>query len=105
MAIRYATKAIMLDGKTYNAGDIIPEGLGDRAGAEKWSRLEGQPIPKPATPEIGITTDSIEDVETVEESEEETEDAEESEEESTEEAESTEEQEEAPKRGRRSRNS
>lgn len=72
MAIRYATKLVNLDGKSYNAGDIIPEQLGDRAGAEKWSRLEGEAIPTPETPAIGITSKELDtETETEEETEEE----------------------------------
>ncbi len=59
MTTRYATKQVTLDGRTFNSGDIIPEGLGDRAGAEKWSRLEGEAMPTPKVPEDGITSESI----------------------------------------------
>lgn len=115
---RYATKSVTLDGKSYNPGDIIPAEMGDRAGADKWSRLEGEAVPTPETPEIGITSESVSataDVQDEEVEEEETESEEEETpeeevteeetptEETSEEAETTEE-EETPKRGRRSRN-
>lgn len=117
--MRYATKAVTLDGKSYNAGDIIPDEMGDRAGAEKWSRAEGEPIPTPEAPKEGVTSESFSataEVQDEDEEVEETEDEEESvedeetteddspEEETEEEADSTEEsekpaEEEAPKKG------
>lgn len=47
--MRYATKACVIDGKNYNQGDIVPEGVGDVETLNRLTRVEGEsPAPKTA---------------------------------------------------------
>lgn len=39
--IRYATKAVVIDGRQFNKGDIIPNGLADVATVERHSKVVG----------------------------------------------------------------
>lgn len=71
----FATRAIQLEGKTFNAGDIVTEVYMNSPMAQKFTRAEGEAAPAPVAEEL--TTKSIVTEPETEKEEETDEDAEE----------------------------